>query len=91
MNEVSYSHELVWEVINYFPDMDYTRLNNPLKWKLFTTAVGQETANAYPDNTSTSIIINKMADDLGSYVQLMNIWFGVEQVLENNCNSDFES
>lgn len=91
MNEVSYSHELVWEVINYFPDMDCARLNNPLKWQLFTTAVGQETANAYPDNTSTSIIINKMADDLGSYVHLMNIWFGVEQVLENNCNPDSES
>lgn len=91
MNDVSYSHELVWQMIHYFPEMDYARQNEPLKWRLFTTAVANETANAYSDQLSTADVINQMADDLGSYRFLADIWFGVEEVFDQDCNSDSDS
>lgn len=91
MNDVSYSHELVWQMIHTFPDMDYARHNEPLKWRLFTTTVGNETANAYSSEISTADVINQMADDLGSYRFLADIWLSVEDVFNQNCDSDSDS
>lgn len=91
MNDVSYNHELVWQMIHFFPEMDYARQNEPLKWRLFTTTVGNETANAYSSEIPTSDVINQMADDLGSYRLLADIWFSVEDIFNQNCNSDLDS
>lgn len=91
MNDVSYSHELVWQVIHAFPDMDYARQVEPLKWRLFTTTVANETANAYSDQMSTADAINQMADDLGSYRLLADIWLSVEDIFNQNYGSDSDS
>ena len=91
MNDVSYSHEFVWQIIHYFPDMDYARQNEPLKWRLFTTTVANETANAYSNEIPTSYVINQMADDLGSYRLLIDIWISVEDIFDQNYGSDSDS
>ena len=91
MNDVSYSHELVWQMIRYFPEMDHARHNEPLKWRLFTKTVGNETANAYSSEISTADVINQMADDLGSYRLLADIWFGVEEVIDQHFDPDSDS
>lgn len=84
MQEPNYSHDFINWLISVFPDMDYARLNEPLKWRLFTQAVANETANAYPQEWTTSWTINKMADDIGSYQLLVDIWAAVERVFAEN-------
>jgi len=91
MEEVSYSHELVWQLIHFFPSIHYARVHEPLKWRLFTTTVANETANAYSDICPTATTVNKMADDLGSYQLLVDIWMSVEEVFEEDCDSDQDS
>lgn len=62
--------------------MDDARRNNPIKWKLFTQAVSVETGNVYPQEWSTSDAINKMADDIGSYLLLTDMWSAVDEIFD---------
>lgn len=84
MQEPNYSHDFIYWLISVFPDMDYARLSEPLKWRLFTRAVANETGNVYPQELDTAWTINKMADDIGSYQLLVDIWSAVEEVFTEN-------
>ena len=63
--------------------MDYARNAETQLWRQFKDAVSNQTAQAYPHNWNTSFLINKMAEDLGSYKSLLDIWFQIEEVLDN--------
>lgn len=82
MDEVNYSHSFVTWLVTCLPHIDEARRNDPLKWKLFTQAVSVETGNVYLQEWSTSDAVIKMADDIGSYLLLIDIWSAVDEIFD---------
>ena len=79
-----YSHETVWLIINAMPSMSFARSTDSEIWKAFVDAIQMETANVYPWSIATMAtpeLINRMADDLGSYQHLIDIWCELEDTL----------
>lgn len=83
MTQETYSYDEVWLLLYNIPLMDYARNAETQLWRQFKDAVSNQTAQGYPNNWNTSFLINKMAEDLGSYKSLLDIWFQVEEVLDN--------
>ena len=83
MTQETYSYDEVWLLLYNIPLMDYARNAETQLWRQFKDAVSNQTAQGYPHNWNTSFLINKMAEDLGSYKSLLDIWFQVEEVLDN--------
>jgi hypothetical protein len=84
MNEQTYSHDFVWLLIQSLHTMDITRNEEPKWWRKFEEAVCYETANAYATEWDTASVICKMADDLGSYELLLNMWLRVEEAMNEH-------
>lgn len=79
-----YSHDTVWLLMNALPSMSFARSTDSVLWKAFIDAIEMETANAYPwsiTTMSTPELINRMADDLGSYGFLIDTWCHLEDTL----------
>ena len=83
MTEQTYSHDDVWLLVHSIPLMEYVRQDETKLWRKFLEMVSDETAQGYPHTWNTSFIINKMAEDLGSYKLLLNIWLQIEEALDN--------
>jgi len=64
--------------------MDITRKEQPAWWRTFEKAVCNETANAYSAEWDTASVICKMADDMGSYKLLLDIWLQVEDAMNEH-------
>lgn len=82
MTDVTYSHTQVWLLIHCFPVMDWARQNDPAMWRAFTNLVQDQTGNVYLPEWNTSFLVNKMADDLGSYKELSDYWCQVEEAFD---------
>jgi len=73
----TYSHEDIWLLLTIFKMIEEARSQNNRLWQIFKDLVQMETANAYPlgeDVASTATVLNSMADDLGSYKMLIDLW-----------------
>ena len=86
MTEQMYSHDDVWLLLHNIPLMEYARSNEPKLWRKFLELVSQETAQGYSDTWNTTFLINKIAEDLGSYKLLLNIWLQIEEPLNDVLN-----
>lgn len=84
MDQVMYSHDDVWLLIQSLHTMDVTRKVQPEWWRKFYTAICDETANSYSPEWDTASIITKMADDLGSFKELLDIWLQVEDAMNEH-------
>ena len=80
-SELMYSHDDVWLLIQSLHTMDATRKVQPEWWRKFYTAICDQTANSYSPEWDTASIITKMADDLGSFKELLDIWLQVEDAM----------
>ena len=85
--DVVYSHNDVWLLIQNMNVMQYAKENNLLLWQHFVHTVQMETGEAYIDEWDLGTIINKMADDLGSYKLLINIWLHQEDAVNDLTNT----
>lgn len=81
--DVVYSHDDVWLLVHNMYVMKYAKDNNLLLWQHFVDKVQMETGEVYIDDWDLNTIINKMADDLGSYKLLVNIWLHQEDAINN--------
>jgi hypothetical protein len=86
MTEQMYSHDTVWLLLHNIPLMEYARQEEPKLWRKFLELVSDETAQGYPDTWNTTFLINKIAEDLGSYKLLLNIWLQIEEPLNDVLN-----
>lgn len=86
MTEQTYSHATIWFLVHSLPLMEYTHRQEPKMWRKFIEAVSNETAQGYPDTWNTNYLINKMADDLGSYDLLLRLWMQIEEALDDIIN-----
>lgn len=86
MTEQTYSHATVWFLVNSLPLMEYAHRQEGRLWRQFTDAVSEETAQCYPDTWNTNYLINKMADDLGSYQLLLQLWMQIEEAMDDIIN-----
>ena len=86
MIEQMYSHDDVWLLLHNVPLMEYARHSEPKLWRKFLELVSDETAQGYPDTWNTTFLINKIAEDLGSYKLLLNIWLQIEEPLNDVLN-----
>jgi hypothetical protein len=86
MTEQMYSHDDVWLLLHNIPLMEYARHNEPNLWRKFLELVSDETAQGYPDTWNTTFLINKIAEDLGSYKLLLDIWLQIEEPLNDVLN-----
>lgn len=83
MQEVSYSHSTVWCLLHSYPVMEYEKNNNTKMWREFVRKIQDETGQVYPyEHYGVHITISKMADDLGSYAELSNIWCALEEAYD---------
>ena len=81
MNEVVYSHDTVWLLLHTIQHMDDAREDYPHVWRSFLERIADETAQGYPNSWETTFVINQIANDLGSYQLLLDIWFKVSEEL----------
>ena len=80
-SELMYSHDDVWLLIQSLHTMDATRQLQPEWWQKFKQAICDETGNSYSPEWDTPSIITKMADDLGSFKELLDTWLQVEDAM----------
>lgn len=86
MTEQMYSHDDIWLLLHNIPLMEYARQEEPKLWRKFLELVADETAQGYPHTWNTTFLINKIAEDLGSYKLLLNIWLQIEEPLNDVLN-----
>jgi hypothetical protein len=84
MDQVMYSHDDVWLLIQSLQTMDITRREQSPWWHMFEKSVCQETANAYSPEWDTASVICKMADDLGSFKLLLGMWIRIEDAMNEH-------
>lgn len=86
MTEPTYSHATVWLLLQSLPLMEYAHRQEGKLWRQFTDVVSQETGEVYPDTWHTNYLVNKMADDLGSYQLLLQLWLQIEEAMDDIIN-----
>lgn len=86
MTEQMYSHADVWLLLHSIPLMEYARHKEPKMWRKFMELVFNETAQSYADEWNTPFAINKIAEDLGSYKELLHLWLQIEEAFDDIFN-----
>ena len=84
MSELMYSHDDMWLLIQSLHTMDITRKEKSPWWYLFEKSVCEQTANAYSSEWDTASVICKMADDLGSFKLLLDMWLRIEDAMNEH-------
>jgi len=86
MDDLTYSHDDVWLLLHCLPTMRYAKEGDTENWRKFQELVSDETANGYSPHWNVEFTLSKMANDIGSYKLLLNIWLQVDEVMSDLLN-----
>lgn len=89
MNQKTYTHCEVQCLLRDYAAIDQARRNEDKLWNTFRKAVAirAEQEEEYSDEGDTSTIINKMADDMNSYSELIEVWHTLQEIFNYKPNT----